>query len=184
MIEYYSMDKQEIIELTNKIYQITLLFPKKEPLRYKMREVADEVLAGAEIQQFEVLDSYFEVAKWQNWVSYFDILELQEKYAKIKDAFRQEGGEIVEEKSLKIEFPAKIPLGPVSTEKLDERKEKILDILREMGRVQVYQVKEILPQVSKRTLRRDFDKLLRQGLVERIGQRNETFYQLKGQTRV
>jgi len=36
-----------------------------------------------------------------------------------------------------------------------------------------------LPNVSKRTLRRDFEFLLKQGIVERIGERNETFYKIK-----
>ena len=39
------MDKEKVIDLTNKVYRQTLLFPKKEPLRYKIREVADDFLA-------------------------------------------------------------------------------------------------------------------------------------------
>ena len=38
------MDKNNLIEITKKLYQITLFFPKKEPLRYKIRELADDVL--------------------------------------------------------------------------------------------------------------------------------------------
>lgn len=34
-------------------------------------------------------------------------------------------------------------------------------------------------ELSKRTLRRDFEKMLSQDLVERVGERNQTFYQLK-----
>jgi len=213
------MDKDKIIELTNKIYRMTLLFPKKEPLRYKMREVADDVLAGLvtwEVfhnpnpdrflavenskkkdlifvveKDFEILKSYFEITKWQNWLSYFDVLELEEEYDKIKSNFKKEIENLEEgEKNLKMEplFPtSKTDRDPVSVtniekekkEKLDPRKEKILEILKEKGRVQVWEVKEILPEVSKRTLRRDFDQLLKLGLVERIGERNNTFYKLK-----
>ena len=36
--------KKDIIELTNKVYKLTLLFPKKEPLRYKIREISDTIL--------------------------------------------------------------------------------------------------------------------------------------------
>ncbi len=213
------MDKDKIIELTNKIYRMTLLFPKKEPLRYKMREVADDVLAGLvtwevfhnpnpdrflavenskkkdlifEIEKdFEILKSYFEITKWQNWLSYFDVLELEEEYDKIKSNFKKETEDLEEgEKNLKMEplFPTfKTNGDPVSVtnvekekkEKLDSRKEKILEILKEKGRAQVWEVKKILAEVSKRTLRRDFDQLLKLGLVERIGERNNTFYQLK-----
>ncbi len=201
------MDKDKIIELTNKIYRMTLLFPKKEPLRYKMREVADDVLAGLvtlEVfhnpnpgrflavenpkkkdlifvveKDFEILKSYFEVAKWQNWISYFDVLELEEEYDRIKSNFKKE---------IEPLFPtSKADRDPVSvtniekekSEKLDPRKEKILKILKEKGKAQVWEIKKILPEVSKRTLRRDFDQLLKLGLVERIGERNNTFYKLK-----
>jgi len=54
-----------------------------------------------------------------------------------------------------------------------------MDFIKENGRAQVWQIKEILPEVSKRTLRRDFETLLEQGILERIGERNNTFYQLK-----
>ena len=39
--------------------------------------------------------------------------------------------------------------------------------------------KQVFPEVTKRTLRRDFEQMLGQGLVERIGERNNTFYQVK-----
>ncbi len=213
------MDKDKLIELTNKIYRMTLLFPKKEPLRYKMREVADNALADLvtwEVfynhnpsrflavenpekkdlifvveKDFEILKSYFEITKWQNWLSYFDVLELEDEYDRIKSNFKKEIEYLEEgEKNLKIEplFPtSKTDRNPVSIadvkekkdEKLDPRKENILKILKEKGRAQVWEVKKILPEVSKRTLRRDFDQLLKLGLVERIGERNNTFYKLK-----
>lgn len=39
------MTKEELIQLTNEVYGLTLLFPKKEPLRNKLRAVADDILA-------------------------------------------------------------------------------------------------------------------------------------------
>lgn len=165
------MNKENLIELTNKLYKLTLLFPKKEPLRYKMREVADEILANlvsnpSKIKKnLEIIKSYFEVARWQNWVSYFDILEIEEEYDKIESGFEPE--------------LAKVNGGQSSARILDSRKEKILGILKEKEKIQVGELKEFLPDVSKRTLRRDFDQLLKLELVERIGERNDTFYKLK-----
>ena len=154
------MDKKELIELTNKLYKITLLFPKKEPLRYKMREVADDILAFGQEKDLEILKSYFEVAKWQNWVSYFDLLKIEEEYDKINPIIG-------------------VARGLTSAaEKLDDRKERILAILKEREKIQVGEVQKVLPDVSKRTLRRDFEFLLKQGIVERIGERNDTFYKL------
>jgi len=167
------MDKNNLVELTNKVYKLTLLFPKKEPLRYKIREVADDILAcnsgSKKLQEnLIILKKYFEVAKWQNWVSYFDILEIEEKYDKI--AIRD---------SVSVELFVKKANGDRVSGALDNRKEKILEILKEKERIQVWEVNEILSDVSKRTLRRDFEQLLKQGLVERVGERNNTFYQLK-----
>ncbi len=169
------MDKDNLIELTNKVYKLTLLFPKKEPLRYKIREVADDILAynssSKKLQEnLGILKKYFEVAKWQNWVSYFDILEIEKKYDKIESDLLK----TVEKPALLVKRDQ-----PVFIKDLDNRKEKILEILKEKERIQVWEVNEILSDVSKRTLRRDFEQLLKQGLVERIGERNNTFYQLK-----
>jgi DeoR/GlpR family transcriptional regulator of sugar metabolism len=62
---------------------------------------------------------------------------------------------------------------------MNERQKKILEILKEKGKIQVGQIKEFFPNVSKRTLRRDFQSLVKKGIIERIGEKNKTFYQLK-----
>lgn len=193
------MDKNFLIKLTTNLYRLTLLFPKKEPLRYKTRELADDILANCVLilggslhksknlvleaeKDLEVLDGYFEVAKSQNWVSPFDILEIQKEYSKIKDEIaRLAALESIQEK---IKDPQSASLEPIvaldsRTKERGKREEKILEVLRERGRIQVGELKQISPQISKRTLRRDFRALIEQGLVERIGEKNDTFYQLK-----
>jgi len=60
-----------------------------------------------------------------------------------------------------------------------DRHRKILEILKERGTAQVKNLKEVFPELSKRTLRRDFEYLLNQGLVERIGDKSKTLYKLK-----
>jgi Fic family protein len=182
------MDKNFLIQLTINLYRLTLLFPKKEPLRYKMRELGDDILAnlisnqdknpknyrdsGSITSQLEILDSFFEVAKNQNWVSSFEILHLQKEYSKLK-----------EELKLRIaDYPVEVKTQTITQkerEPLAERQQKILEILKEKEKVQVWQIKQIFPQVSKRTLRRDFENLFKRGIIERIGERNATFYQLK-----
>lgn len=163
-----------MIQLTNNLYRLTLLFPKKEPLRYRIREAATGFLAKPNEQDLEVLDSFFEVAAAQNWVSPDNILAIQKEYANLRADL---GLFEVESRPVQpTEVSSALPGRPAC---LPERQEKILEFLREQGRAQVWQVKEVLPEVTKRTLRRDFDNLLRQGAVERIGERNNTFYQLK-----
>jgi len=228
------MDKNFLIQLTNNLYHLTILFPKKEPLRYKMREIADDILAEClklnlkqELKQdtnpkeymgdswadLEVLDAFFEVAKEQNWVSPEEILKLQENYSKLGEELKTEADlektltlpfdksknecssspfvSLGQEKEAKDEFimlPLKedksssYPFAAAREAEEDspisERQEKILAFLKEQGRAQVWQIKQVLPEVTKRTLRRDFESLLKKGLVERAGERNNTFYQV------
>jgi hypothetical protein len=187
------MDKNQAIELANRIYKQTLLFPKKEPLRYKLREITDEILEDliqidsyispknkkdliVNVQsKIEVIDAYLEIIKWQNWVSYFDIIKLKEEFGYLKSnlnvlAVLREKKEEIPEKKEKIEKE--------EDSEIDERKKRIISILKEKERAQVGDIKKILPETSKRTLRRDFDMLIKKGLVQRIGESNNTFYKL------
>ena len=59
------------------------------------------------------------------------------------------------------------------------RKDKILEILKQREKAQVGDFKEVFPEVSKRTLRRDFKSLMEEGLVERMGEKSATFYKIK-----
>jgi len=184
------MDRDFLIKLTNNLYRLTLLFPKKEPLRYKMRELADEILAnltaergeterrtgdGVKLQRpeekLEILSSFFEVAKSQNWVSLSNILEIQKEYDNLKEELK---------KSLDVR-PREVGR---TGEIIPGRQQKILEILKEKGRTQVWEIQKIFPEVTKRTLRRDFESLLNQALIERIGERNETYYTQARQSRV
>ena len=173
------MEKDSLIQLTKNLYRLTLFFPKKEPLRYKMRETADDILAKADKGDLEILNSFFEVAKSQDWVSLSDVLAIQKEYDSLRQEVSQAKEVIVEEKE--EENPGDNPgqVMPLPLKPAEERQEKIISFLRENGRVQVWQVKEVFPDVTKRTLRRDFEQMLRKGVIERTGERNDTFYQIK-----
>jgi len=193
------MEKEYFIQLTKELYRLTLLFPKKEPLRYKLRELATEVLANLILilkgnfhrssnlvegieNDLEVLDTYFEIAKDQNWVSPDDILEIQKEYSNIREEIEKVKKE--EEKNPQPEIKENPEKEKVAERNdiINERQQKILEILREKGRAQVGQLVSVFPQVSKRTLRRDFRFLLKRGLIERIGEKNYTFYQMRVRT--
>ena len=202
------MDRAFLIQLTNAVYRLTLFFPKKEPLRYKMREVAVDILAKTDEKDLEILNSFFEVALIQNWVKPADILSLKGEYDSLKDKLAgdkisQEGDEDKSSSSISILGDENKSSSSVSilgdedksssspsanareitifNHNNSERKDKIMTFLKEKDKVQVWQVKEILPEVSKRTLRRDFEDMVGQGLVERVGEKNDTFYKIKTQ---
>jgi predicted HTH transcriptional regulator len=178
------MDKDFFIQLTNNLYRLTMLFPKKEPLRYKIRELADDILASPSQEDFEILNNFLEVAKEQNWVKPDDILFIQKEYDRMGQELLKEELKIQNDNSALKEELERQPQISFSEphfngSKFSERHEKILAFLKEEGRAQVWQIKQILPDVSKRTLRRDFECLVNQGIIERIGERNSTFYQVK-----
>lgn len=181
------MNKDFLIKLTNNLYQLTLLFPKKEPLRYKMRELADEILndfykdQNPEIfKNLEVLDSFFEVVKNQSWVSQNEILSLQEEYSKLKGDLESspQPSQIPEKNKIFEELKTTELRAENVSQFSNSRHGKILGILKEKGRAQVWEIKQIFPEVSKRTLRRDFEQMVNQGIIERMGERNNTFYQI------
>ena len=193
------MTKGFYIQLTNNLYRLTLFFPKKEPLRYKIREVGDDVLAKillllredsirpktliADIERnLEILDSFFEVAKVQNWISPFDVLEIQKEYSKIRGEFERFSGIRKEERPVIIGLPGASAEMTSKSFDINERQSRILEFLKERGRAQVGELKDVFPDISKRTLRRDFKDMLKQNLIERVGERNETFYILRGGT--
>jgi len=188
------MDKDFLIQLTTNLYRLTLLFPKKEPLRYKMRELADDILAKPNEKDLEVLDSFFEVAKAQNWVSPAETLKLQQEYSKLKENLKTQANSapvaqfrnILRKDLVASDFPPRSggdcgenPQTVPFEKRVNGRQQKILEILKEREKAQVWEIKKFFPEVAKRTLRRDFESLLEEGAVERIGERNDTFYRLK-----
>jgi len=209
------MEKRQIIDLTNKVYRLTLLFPKKEPLRYKIREIANDILTfsinweslnslnpgkyASNLKErkketifnleesLDVIHNYFEISKWQNWINYFEILEIQEEYDKIKKELYEEIKKIeIEEKTNEIQNIPKNNLIEEKNIQIDNnfieketRKEKIIKILKKVEKIQVGEINKLFPDVSKRTIRRDFQKMLNQGIIERIGEKNTTYYRLK-----
>ncbi len=188
------MDKEYLTKLTSDLYKLTLLFPKKEPLRYKMRELADSVLTnlillidGAEVDYSDVafeirkdvepLNLFFEIAKDQNWVSQNDIADIQERYQVIKEEIQRFSDNIREDISEKrVVQEKRTPVASLAS--LNSRQKKIIDLLREREKMQVREVQEIFPQVTKRTLRRDFDALTKEGTIERVGKANLTYYKM------
>jgi len=210
------MDKKTLIQITDELYRLTLLFPKKESLRYKLREQANEILMDSiyllreietnsqaveksalagiwhkDSKAFAVLDSFLEIARLQNWVSSNKISLIKEKYLTMMNMIEEMIKKEREKEPEKLAMPQKEPIFleqeavssvPIltKTEKLNERQKTILETLKEKEKAQVWHFKKIFPEVSKRTLRRDFEQLYTRGLVERIGERNNTFYRLAG----
>lgn len=148
-----------------------------------MRELGDCILMKPSEKDLEILDSFFEIAKAQNWVSPSDILAIKEEYANLRGELDKTKSEKKDdcpsEENLAITEVQPLSLSTQTVSERTERQEKILTFLKENGRAQVWQTKQVFPEVTKRTLRRDFEHMLGEGIIERIGEKNNTFYQIK-----
>jgi hypothetical protein len=190
------MDTKFLIQVTNNLYRLTLFFPDKEPLKYKMREKANDILANSNnsnkyavinllLEDLETLNLFFEVAKEQDWVNISDIDVVQTGYLNLKK-------ELKKWKELNSLSEALNGIRPhlkqdsvsfSKTEFISERQQKILEFIKKKNgnRVQVHQVQELFPELTKRTLRRDFADMFNQGLIKRIGEKkNEFSYEIVG----
>lgn len=159
-------------------------------------KISDELRRISEIQAIKI--SEIENLEWRkeekNLLQQWTLLREKKEKSQREEIKREtaENGEEVEEIELSQLKPKesfsesskseKESDPQVSKKVLLDRQKRILEILKEKGRAQVKDFKEIFQGVSKRTLRRDFRNLVQQGLVERIGEKNNTCYQLKDGT--
>ena len=199
------MDKDHLLKITLALYRVTELFPAREPLKFSIREKANQILADSllfftknplkleEKQRksvsdpilgnIEILNSYFEVAQDQNWLRRENFIILKREYEKIREEIvrelekREVHERVVEREESMPDFRESSSLE--NSQIKNERCKKILEVLNQRERAQVREFKQIFIGVSKRTLRRDLDFLLNRGLIERIGNKNNTFYRLK-----
>ncbi len=119
------MNKPYFIELTSKLYRLTFFFPSKEPLRNKIREVGDDILADLVLilegeigkrresafsveKNIEIMDALLELSKAQKWIDSEEIRKIQEKYKEIQEEVEEfndilrRNTEIYEKKALMI----------------------------------------------------------------------------------
>ena len=194
------MDKDYFIKLTLAVYRVTELFPRQEPLKFFLREKACQILADSLLivlknpiilkeeqknkikeeilKNIEVLNSYFEVAKNQDWVKKANFFVLEKEYGRIEEEIKKRIPKKEKEttfKPLPENTPRQLPFDNLR----NERCKRILEVLRQKEKAQIWEFKKIFPQVSKRTLRRDFEYLLAKGLVERVGDGKWTYYRIK-----
>jgi predicted HTH transcriptional regulator len=62
---------------------------------------------------------------------------------------------------------------------LNERQEKIYQLVKKQGQAQMQQLADTVEGVTTRTLRRDLTKLEKLGLIEQVGKTKDSFYRLK-----
>lgn len=197
--------REKFLKITNAAYKVIDFFPESDPLKIRAKDKALTIMENLTlisgtsgwaslqkekaktqaIEDINVLLGYFWIAKSQGWLSAVNCLIISNEYEKIKK-------EIEPVQELTQELPGlgklifkeatqekEISQNPPSA-KLTARQEKILDFLTKNEKAQVMDLKKILPDVTKRTIRRDLDELLQGGKIERLGEFNQVVYRIKG----
>lgn len=137
------------------------------------------------LEDIKVLLNYLEVAKSQGWLSDVNFLIISNGYEKIK----KEIGVpiIVPEKAYKEKMGSDPGLTPAAAEKENKdsqafsfsgRQKKIVQFLENNEKAQVMDLIKVLPNITKRTIRRDLDELLKIGRIARMGEYNQVFYKI------
>ncbi|OGZ72545.1 MAG: hypothetical protein A2908_01585 [Candidatus Staskawiczbacteria bacterium RIFCSPLOWO2_01_FULL_38_12b] len=200
--------EDSFIKLTNTVYSILDCLPENDPLKNRAKEKVLAILenmtlvfgtsgwislqkekASAQLpDDIEVLINYLVVGKTQGWVSSVNFLIITNQYRDIKNNIRPPEGII--KKSIEIANSMVMDPKPpmisskeqngalVYLEKFSERQDKILHILEAREKTQVSDIIKELPNITKRTIRRDLDDLLKRGKIMRVGEWNQVFYKV------
>ncbi len=190
------MDRDFLFKLTNGIYRVTELFPKEEPLRFKIREKAldifeDFILASPnpgvktlkEVaprigNNINIMMGFFDLAEAQGWVDDRNFLVLEKEYGKVKQYLQAP-------QAPKNGSPTVSGGSPtVSGERFSEnsgnltpRQGKIVDFLNGNGGAPTREILQYLGGgMTKRTLRRELGTLVQSGAIERAGSSNQIYY--------
>jgi DNA-binding transcriptional ArsR family regulator len=191
------MDKNYFIALTINLYQATDVFPDEEPLKFLLRKRADQLLEELTPHHFSVnltlerrkadeiekkiqsLQSLLKVAESREESDSLTIFLLSEEYERIKEEIEgpcfSKGSE---KKERKVENN---PLIEKIEEKedlsLNERQERILNLLRQESHLQAREIAQKFSGVTSRTIRRDLEILVNQGRLERRKEGSRVLYQ-------
>ena len=146
----------------------------------------------AKLQTLEdvgIILNCLKLAKLQGWINGVSFLIIFNEYEKIRKeigppiiipVFEEtkklwEGGTpTISGENFEISDRQSPPLHKVTA-----RQSKILEFLQQNQKAQVMDLMAVLPDVTKRTIRRDLDELLKMGKVVREGEFNQVLYRIR-----
>ena len=160
------------------------------------------------LEDIDMFLGYLWIGKSQGWLNSVNFLIISNGYEKIKKEiglaigpsieFTQKlpglNGEVAQAEPKTLPDPILNNIGtkkeevPISfnlsdrqnplTREVTARQRKILDFLKSNEKAQVMDLQKILPDITKRTIRRDLDELLEVGKITREGDFNQVVYKL------
>jgi len=194
---------ENFLKLINATYQLFEYFPESDSLKTRAKEkvlaiMEEFILISGEnsnkvkiSEDIEIILGYLKIGKFKGWISQINYLIVSTEYKKIINQFSliDRNTQVDIKKELKAES-IKISSNnvldkhenqkkePHNLKKLSDRQQKIIKFLSEKKEAQVMDLQTVLPNVTKRTIRRDLDELLSIGQIIRMGQFNQVFYKV------
>ena len=183
--------EEKIVKLTNTAYKILDYFPESDPLKKRAKDKALAIMSAIGthlsdgqvdsnqniIKDIDIFLGYLQIGRLQGWISPANFLIIANEYEKIKKSAQNPLlADIVADPS---QSRPKASLGGEEQKDLSPRQDKIIDFLAKKEKAQVSDLQTILNNVTKRTIRRDLDELLKKGEISRFGEFSQIFYQIK-----
>lgn len=178
--------QENFLKLTSTAYKIIEFFPESDPLKNRTKDKILAVMESFTIflgansaysekerikmqisEDIDILLGYFWLAKCQGLVSDVNYLILSNEYKKIR-----------RETEDRADFAKTVKVVIKNNERVNPRQGKIIDFLNNNEKAQVMDLQKVLGNVTKRTIRRDLDELLKTGRVVRMGEFNGVFYRI------
>jgi len=194
--------EEKILKLTNSVYKLLEFFPESDPLKNRAKDKALAIMSAygksSLEEDIDALLGYLWIAKTQGWLNPMNCLIISNEYEKIRKEATPAMLELTQKlpgiedlitvQKSKPKEPKAIPssvlnnMGADSIEApiyfISERQTKIIEFLKKNEKAQVMDLQTILPNVTKRTIRRDLDDLLSKEKITRMGEFNQIFYKL------
>ncbi len=158
----------DVVKITSAVYKILDGLPESDPLKNKAKEKALLVMENLDLADIEILENYLAIGKNQGWIDSMNFLIITKEYGLIKSSIQKK----IPMQSLQL-----VQSGNVE-DFLTDRQKNILKILAKQEKIQVQDVIKEIPNITKRTVRRDLDDLLKKRKIVRIGEFNQAFYQI------
>jgi Fic family protein len=174
---------QKIRRITGALYRFSEMLPENEPLRLKIKErglfvfermVVLELIQNLEKMQKEIeeikknillLESYLLLIREMDLGGDKDLLDsLRQAYRRLWSYLDK----IFKEKKKNNFWGER-----------KKRTDKILDLFKKKKEVKFKEILKVLPGVSQRTVQRDLNFLVDQGILEKVGDKKATTYVVK-----
>ena len=164
--------QKRALDLVMAVYRVTKLFPEGEVLIGQIRKTANDILSEIIlrrnkeiIKHIQIILNYFEIAKDQKWIkdANFDILIRE--YNGVLNSIEQGIGKkkIVKNKTIS---------------KLNQRQNTILEKIKNLDKFRLKDLNVLFPNLNSRTLMRDLDQLIENGLMKREGRGRGSYYKI------